>query len=64
MLFFGLDLITLVIGFAAGGVVCVMVPKVFAWFTKQVASGQKAANTIISGAQTVAKEVQNTASKL
>lgn len=52
---FGLSLMSLAVGFVAGGVVCVLVPKVYAWFKGSVAAGETVANTVSSVANTVSK---------
>lgn len=58
---FGLSLVSVVIGFVAGGVVVTVVPKVASWFTKQVDSAESkvstAANTVSAVANTVSKSV-------
>ena len=63
----GLHLVSLAVGFVAGGVVVTVVPKVAAWFVKQVDSAESKVSVVETDAKAAVKTVTavaNTVSKV
>jgi len=59
-----MDLVSLVVGFVAGCVVCVVVPAVYNWVKKQVTSVEAKATGVANTVQGVVNSVSNTVNKL